>query len=114
MESTEYFLREHVFFCVSGTFCLFLDLKADRYLLHRNTYFELLAPHLHGWPISAAIGARDETALTPEALSLARELLSKEILSENAMACKGPFRQPGNSPRSLGLLSVSRHRFSTT
>ena len=87
MQSTEYFLREHVFFCVAGTFCLFLDLKADQYLCTETRTFELLAPHLHGWPISA-ISTHDEIPLTPDARSLARELISKDILSENAVACK--------------------------
>ena len=88
MQSIEYFLRDHVFFCVTGTYCLFLDLKADRYLCTETRTFELLAPHLHGWPISAAIGARDESSLTPDARALARELVSKDILSENAVAYK--------------------------
>ena len=88
MQSTEYFLRDHVFFCVAGPFSLFLDLKADQYLCIETRAFELLAPHLHGWPISAAIGARDKSSLTPGARCLARELVSKDILSESSTACK--------------------------
>jgi hypothetical protein len=88
MQSTEYFLRDHVFFCVAGTFCLFLDLKTDQYLCTETRTFECLAPHLHGWPSSAAIGARDKTSLTQDARCLARELVSKDILSEYSVACK--------------------------
>src|ERR1700722_3454989 len=88
MQAPEYFLRDHVFFCVSETFCLFLDLKADKYLCTETHTFERLAPHLHGWPISAVIGARGRTSLTQEARCLASELVSQDILSESPTDCK--------------------------
>jgi hypothetical protein len=101
MQSTEYFLRDHVFFCMTDMFSLFLDLKADQYLCVEKIDFESLAPNLHGWPTSTTFGAVGGSSLTPAGRLLADELISRRMLSRDAIR----FRKA--DPTSWNLPTVS-------
>ena len=83
MQRREYFLRDHIFFCVTETFCLFLDLKRDQYLSVDSHDFQLLGPHLYGWPIAEEIAARTPLSPSSSASRLASDLLAVGILSED-------------------------------
>jgi hypothetical protein len=84
----EYFLRDHVFFCVAESFCFILDLKKDRYLSVNSRDFQLLGPHLYGWPIAREVGALARSALSPKITDLAAELLEAGILSADGRDSK--------------------------
>ncbi len=79
MQSRDYFLRSHIFFCLTETFCFILDLKMDRYLSLDSRSFKSLGPHLHGWP-AKAFGTSAGSELAPAAASLAAELVAAGIL----------------------------------
>jgi hypothetical protein len=125
MQSCGYFLRDHIFFCVTQSFCFILDLKRDRYLSLDSHDFQLLGPHLHGWPIEVEIGTLTGSAMSSGAASLAAELLAEGILSADGRDSKEarpttwrlPTRALLNRPErvsALYCLSICANFFKTT
>jgi hypothetical protein len=88
MQPCDYFLRDHIFFCVTESFCFILDLKRDRYLSVNSRDFQILGTHLYGWPAARDVGALAGSALSPKATALAAELLEAGILSADGEESK--------------------------
>jgi hypothetical protein len=54
MGTTTYSLSQHAFLCVAQRYCVFLDVKSDRYLAVQRDEIESLGPWLEGWTGSMA------------------------------------------------------------
>jgi hypothetical protein len=80
-KACDYFLQDHIFFCVTESFCFILDLKKDRYLSIDSHDMHLLGPHLYGWPTTGQSRAITGSALSPTAIDLAAKLLEAGIIS---------------------------------
>lgn len=86
------FLQAHVFLSRGKRHWVILDIDRDKYLCVDRCQFEALGPSLHGW--EATTGERDgvtlnQAAVPEDAVALANDLLSLNILSERADHAKG-------------------------
>ena len=108
MPTGQYFLRNHAFFCLNESFCFILDVKADQYFCIDILEFRLIATHLHGWSNDRFMKVDNVLEGSPEAVSLANDLVSRGILSAHAMDCK-PAR-PVTLPQATNTLKRVRHR----
>src|SRR5882672_8594713 len=116
MRNTQYFLRNHAFFCLTNTFCFFLNLKTDKYLCTNSKMFRLLGPHIYGWLGDSEPGERAEVSLPPDRTLLAEELVDQEILSRTQIDCKEarptvwtlPLRTPAHEQTPSALYRLSR------
>jgi Transglutaminase-like superfamily len=88
MNNIQYFLRDHAFFCLTSTFCFFLNLRTDKYLCTNTKAFRLLGPHIYGWLADSEPGERAGASLSPDKTLLAEELVDREILSRTQTDCK--------------------------
>jgi hypothetical protein len=86
-----YFLPKHVFFCFSGDYCVFLDLKRDRYSCVSRSDAQLLDGCVPGWPSHAARTQPD----LPEHESAARAMLEGGLLT--------PYATEGKSAEPLPI-----------
>ena len=78
MSAESYWLSHHAFVCSAQAYCVFLDLRRDKYLCTDRAAFEALMPHLKG----RAQRLGDETSEVPaEAAKLAQELLAIDLLT---------------------------------
>lgn len=112
--ATSYFLSEHAFICIDRRYCVFLDLRSDRYLAVAKSTMDRLAPYLTGWPDGSLPVPGHPLASDPA--SLAQDFLSMGLLTTSVHRGK-PVRpqqipQPRDSivtelPR-LSLLSTLR------
>jgi hypothetical protein len=83
-----FFLRSHVFLCRGKRHWVILDVNRDKYLCVDRRQFETLGPALQGWQESSRPRSRDAPAVPQDAVALADQLLSVDILSERAAHAK--------------------------
>src|SRR4051812_14303862 len=77
------FLQSHAFLCRGKRHWVILDADRDKYLCVDRQQFETLGPLMTGWD-STGCGDRGAAVVAADALALARDLLSQNILSEHA------------------------------
>jgi hypothetical protein len=75
-----YSLSHHAFLCVAQRYCVFLDIRSDRYFAVQREEIEALGPWLEGWTIS---NARTDVPSRPSdsAARIASELSRRGILT---------------------------------
>jgi hypothetical protein len=75
-----YSLSHHAFLCVARRYCVFLDIRNDRYFAVQREEIEALGPWLEGWTIS---NARTDVPSRPSgsAARIASELSRRGILT---------------------------------
>jgi hypothetical protein len=79
METT-YSLSRHAFLCVARRYCVFLDVKNDRYFAVQREEIESLGPWLDGW--TSSIARKDiRSRPSDSAASIASELSRRGILT---------------------------------
>jgi len=83
MRTMQYHLPDHVFACIAGEHCVFLDLRRDEYsCLHRcdTTGF---AAMVEGWPDDASAADGQSLVRTGELATSLSELVKAELLVPN-------------------------------
>jgi hypothetical protein len=90
LSSATFFLRQHIFLCRDIRHWVILDVARDKYICVDREQFESLGPWLHGWEGMSESEARTGVVSPPpvNALELADELLSGEILSRHPEGTK--------------------------
>ena len=81
------FLQSHAFLCRGRRHWVILDADRDKYHCVDRRQFETLGPLMKGWD-STGCGDRGAAVVSADALELARDLLSLNILSEHAARAK--------------------------
>ena len=86
--SVAYHLSSRTFACLTGRYCMFLDLKRDSYFSVPRGEMEELAPWIHGWRLTACSAATPDSRPSEAAAALAAQLQAAGVLmdgpSENA------------------------------
>ena len=77
-----YYLPSHAFACLTGKYCMFLDLKRDSYFSVPRHAMEELTPWIGNWRLTPCSEARTSTRLSVAAAALASELLAEGMLME--------------------------------
>lgn len=85
-------LSAHVFFCKTDTFCVFLDLKQDRYLCVRRDDIERLGSRLYGW-------SSDSSTAGHRAAEEGLEDLARPLLDARLLTLQAGLRKPVCAPR---------------
>ena len=80
------FLQSHVFLCRGKRHWVILDADRDKYHCVNRRQFETLGPLLKGW--EGAVAPGDPAAVPTDVITLAKDLLSLNILSEHAARAK--------------------------
>lgn len=88
MVSSRFFLQPHVFLCRASRHWVILDVNRDKYLCVDRRQFESLGPWLQGWQETSDHGSPIASEPPHDALALANQLLSIDILSERADGAK--------------------------
>src|SRR4051812_44808244 len=81
------FLQSHAFLCRGKRHWVILDADRDKYHCVDRRQFETLGPLMTGWD-STGCGDRGAAVVPADALALARDLLSLNILSEHGARAK--------------------------
>jgi hypothetical protein len=74
-------LSPHVFVCVSGSYVVVLDLRADRYFALHRAQAARLGSRVAGWPLAADAGAKGSVAASDGDEDLAQRLLREGVLT---------------------------------
>lgn len=107
METIRYFLRPHVFLCLTSRYVVILDVRRDRYECVLRRHFDPLVPWLSGWPRERTSDASHPRP-PPETsvLELASQFVSRGILTCDSAgskpACPISIPIPGPRDRSQG------------
>jgi hypothetical protein len=99
-----YYLAQQVFFCFTGTYCVFLDIERDQYLAGNRASIEALTPWLSSRACAGGHSLPEQTMPSAEA-TLATDLTRRGLLTTNEGDGK-PF-QP---VRGAALRSTPPHR----
>jgi transglutaminase superfamily protein len=81
-------LQPHVYLCRGKRHWVILDVNRDKYLCVDRNQFEALGPSLRGWEESMGPSRRDAAPVPEDAVALANDLLSLDILSDRAAQAK--------------------------
>ncbi len=83
--TTSYHLSPHTFACLSGRYCMFLDIKLDRYISVPREAMEALSPWIHNWQLTPRYPASTDIPSQTTA-TLAEELLAAGVLTNEPHA----------------------------
>ena len=86
--SGPFFLQPHVFLCQGKRHWVILDAHRDKYLCVDRRQFEALGPSLKGWEGATGAGTCSAAAVPEDAVALASQLLTLDILSERPAPAK--------------------------
>ncbi len=81
MLGIRYYLTRHAYFCLDGRYCLFLDLRRNKYVCTERTLVEALSPWLFGWPQQLTFS---DDPIPDEPATLACELVKVDLLTTRA------------------------------
>lgn len=84
----QYYLATHVHVCCTGRYCIFLDLRKDRYFSIAKSSFAPLTPYIHGWNITAPPETYVSSDLSIEGAQLAASLLTCNVLRVDSNRAK--------------------------
>jgi transglutaminase superfamily protein len=114
MTDPQYFLRNNVYMCFSGRFCVLLDLTRDRYLSVDKSNMQLIGPSIFGWQCVESEQTSDLLAST-EALAFTQTLIDSGLLTTDPSNPQ-PARPPRVAPpiRTLGSHANSESHISIT
>lgn len=89
MRNPQLFLPDHVFACFSDDYCVFLDLKRDKYLCTERNDIDRLLPWLRSRSDLQRSSTDFEIPASPDAIQkIANNLLDAKLLTRNADAGK--------------------------
>lgn len=84
----QYYLATHIHVCCTGRYCIFLDLRKDRYFSIAESLLAPLTPYIHEWTITAPPQTYTGSDLSIDEAQLAGSLLTCGVLKLDAARAK--------------------------
>lgn len=104
--ATQYFLSKHSYICIDRRYCVFLDVRSDKYLAVARSTMARLAPCLTGWP-EGSLPVPDHP-FAADLADLAEDFLSTGLLTTSAHHGKPVRPQQIPQPRDSIVTELPR------